>query len=87
MRKGEKLRSFDVPIERRTRAPAPSDCSMAKKAWRIARGIDMFVGLLGVKKVGGMRGRPKKEVEFEDALIEGPVDGVGAVDRKFLSGD
>ena len=64
-----------MPIERRTRAPAPSDCSIAKKAWRIVRGIDMFVGLLGAKNVGGMRGRPKKEVELEDDLIEGPVVG------------
>ena len=87
MRKGEKFRSFDVPIDRRTRAPAPSDCSIAKKAWRIARGIDMFVGLLGAKKVGGMRGRPKKEVELEDALTEGPLDGVGVVDRKFTIGN
>ena len=47
----------------------------------------MFVGLLGAKKVGGTRGRPKKEVELEDALIEGPLDGVGIADRKFTSGD
>ena len=76
-----------MPIDRRTRAPAPSDCSIAKKAWRIARGIDMFVGLLGAKSVGGMRGRPKKEEELEDALIEGLLDGVGVADRKFTSGD
>ena len=47
----------------------------------------MFVGLLGAKNVGGTRGRPKKEVELEDALIEGPLDGVGVADRKFTSGD
>ena len=47
----------------------------------------MFVGLLGVKNVGGTRGRPKKEVELEDALIEGPLDGVRVADRKFTSED
>ena len=65
-----------MPIERRTRAPAPSDCSIAKKAWRIARGTVMFVGLLGAKKVGGTRGSPKKDVELEDSLFEGPCEGV-----------
>ena len=53
----------------------------------MARGTDMLVGLLGEKKVGGMRGRPKKEVEWEDVLIEGPLDGLGVVDRKWTSGD
>ena len=57
-----------MPIERRTRAPAPSDCSMARKAWRIARGTDMFAGLEGAKKEGGVNERPRKaEVdEFEE---------------------
>jgi hypothetical protein len=44
MRKGERFRSLGVPIERRTRAPTPSDCSVAWKARRIARGIDMIEG-------------------------------------------
>lgn len=74
MRNGEKFRSLGVPIERRTRAPAPSDCSIARKAWRIARGRLMFVGLSGAKNVGGTRGSPKKEVELEVNLIEGPFD-------------
>ena len=75
MRNGEKFRSFGVPIERRTRAPAPSDCSIAKKAWRIARGTVIFVGLFRAKNVGGTSGSPKKEdVESEEALIEGPFN-------------
>ena len=61
IRKGEKLRSFEVPIERRTRAPAPSDCSMARNACLIPLGTVIFAGLFGAKKVGDMRVRPKKE--------------------------
>ena len=88
MRNGEKLRSFDVPIERRTRAPAPSDCSMARKAWRIARGTVMFVGLLEEKKLGGTRGSPmKKDVELEDSLAEGPFVGFWVVEKMDASGD
>lgn len=49
IRKGLKLRNFGVPIERRTRAPAPSACSMARKTWRMARAVDIFV-------IGGMIG-------------------------------
>ena len=63
MRNGEKLRSCGVPIERRTRAPAPSDCSIAKKALRIARGIVMFAGFDAPYIArGGMRGKPLKAV-------------------------
>lgn len=43
-------------MERRTRAPAPSDCSMAKKALRIARGTDILAGFEVV--VGRMNGSP-----------------------------
>lgn len=49
-----------MPIERRTRAPAPSDCSMARKACLICRGTVMLAGFAGAKKVGGTRGGPKK---------------------------
>ena len=65
MRKGEKLRSLGVPIVRRTRAPMPSDCSMARKTWRIARGADMFAGLCDAKKEGGANGRVKRG-EWDD---------------------
>lgn len=34
----------------------------------------MFVGLSGAKNVGGTGGSPKKEVELEVTLIEGPFD-------------
>jgi hypothetical protein len=50
---------------------------MARKAWRIARGIVIFAGLLGAKNVGGTSGIPKKEVvglgagEFEDLCAAG----------------
>ncbi len=64
IRKGEKFRSFGVPMERRTRAPAPSDCSMARKACLMARGTVMLAGLSEAKKVAGIRGRPKNEVDF-----------------------
>ena len=49
-----------MPIVRRTRAPMPSDCSMAKKTWRIARGADMFAGLCNAKKEGGVKGKVKR---------------------------
>lgn len=38
----------------------PSDCSMAKKTWRIARGADMFAGLCNAKKEGGVKGKVKR---------------------------
>ena len=60
---------------------------MARKAWRIARATVMFVGLFGAKNVGGTSGSPKKkDVELEDALVEGPIEGFGMVDRKYASG-
>lgn len=46
----------------------------------------MFVGLFGAKKVGGTRGSPKKDVELEDALLEGPFEGFWVVERKEASG-
>ena len=42
-----------MPIERRTRAPAPSDCSMARKACLIWRGVVMLVGLMGESMTEG----------------------------------
>lgn len=61
IRKGEKLRSCGVPIDLRTRAPAPSDCSMAKKAFRIARGIVIFADF-GAPYIctAGNTGSPRK---------------------------
>lgn len=69
MRKGEKLRSLAVPIERRTRAPAPSACSIARKAWRMARGMDIFADFDGAKKDGGVNGRLKMESVVEELLL------------------
>ena len=60
IRNGEKFRNSGVPIERRTRAPAPSACSMARKALRITRGTDIFEVIVG----SGMRGGPSKIVGF-----------------------
>lgn len=68
MRKGEKLRSLAVPIERRTRAPAPSDCSIARKAWRIVRDIDMLPVVAGAKKEGAVKGRLKVDPIVEESL-------------------
>lgn len=44
MRNGEKFLSCGVPMDLLTRAPAPSDCSTARKALRIARGALTFAG-------------------------------------------
>lgn len=38
IKKGVRLRRAGVPMERRTRAPWPSDCSTAKKALLMVRG-------------------------------------------------
>ena len=58
MRKGLKLRSLGVPIERRTVAPAPSACSMASKTLAMPLGL----GEAAVREgsLGGMTGRPTK---------------------------
>ena len=47
----------------------------------MARGTVMFVGLEGAKKVGGTRGNPKKGVDVEDALNEGPLNGIWVVKK------
>ena len=57
------MRSCGVPIDLRTRAPTPSDCSLAKKTFRIALGIvilDNF-GALSIAS-GEKAGRPRKSV-------------------------
>ena len=71
-----------MPIERRTRAPAPSDCSIARKAWRMVLGTLMFAGLEGAKNVGGMRGRPKKEVV---GLAAGEFEVVCDAGKRFVN--
>ena len=59
MRNGEKLRNLAVPMERRTLAPTPSDCSMARKACRIARETDISeIVDAALSKDGGITGRP-----------------------------
>ena len=45
-----------MPIERRTRAPAPSLCSVASKALEIWRGEVVVRG----SSIGGITGRPAK---------------------------
>ena len=67
MRKGVKLRSLGVPIERRTVAPAPSDCSRASKKVWIPRGFGAVAFKDG--SAGGITGRPWK---FDDgaAMVE-----------------
>lgn len=45
MRNGEKFLSCGVPMDLLTRAPAPSDCSTARKDLRIARGALTFAGV------------------------------------------
>ncbi len=47
----------------------------------------MFVGLFGAKNVGGTSGSPKKEeVEMEDDLVEGPIEGFWIGEKKDASG-
>jgi len=58
-----------VPIERRTRAPAPSACSTARNAWRIARGMDMFADFDGAKKEGDVNGSSRIESAVERLLL------------------
>lgn len=43
MRNGEKFFNCGVPIERRTRAPAPSACSRARNAFWIPLGVVMLI--------------------------------------------
>lgn len=47
IRKGEKFLSCGVPMDLLTRAPAPSACSTARKALRIARGALEFAAGAG----------------------------------------
>ena len=61
-----KFLSLGVPIERRTVAPAPSDCSIASKTVRIARGFGEVA--LSDGSSGGITGRPTK-VE-EGAMVD-----------------
>lgn len=58
-----------MPIERRTRAPAPSACSTARNAWRIARGTDMFADFDGAKTEGDVKGRLRVELAVEGLLL------------------
>lgn len=60
IRNGLKFLSFGVPIDLRTLAPTPSDCSMARKAFRMARGTDMFGDCVREGSCGGTTGRPGK---------------------------
>ena len=48
-------------MDLRTLAPTPSDCSIARKTCRKARGTVMLAGFEGAKKAGGVKCRPKKE--------------------------
>ena len=61
-----------MPMERRTWAPTPSDWEMARKALRMARGMDMSAGVVREGSLGGTAGRPGKEVEEEE--VEKGVD-------------
>lgn len=48
-------------MDRRTRAPAPSDCSVAKKALRIARGTVIFTDFGALKNARvAVTGKPLK---------------------------
>lgn len=72
-----------MPIDLRTLAPAPSDCSMARNACRIPRGTLMLAGLFGAKNVGGTSGRPKNEVV---GLGAGELEVLCTAGKKFVNG-
>lgn len=63
MRNGEKLRSLGVPTERRTRAPAPSDCSIARKDLAILRGAEVVNCSSGI--TGSPRNMPLDAMSVE----------------------
>lgn len=67
IRKGVKLRSSLVPMDRLTRAPAPSGVSIASKTLRMARGVV----LVAVKEgsLGGTTGRPLKVGTAEGIVV------------------
>ena len=52
----------------------------------MARGSDMFVGFVGAKKLGGTRGRPKKDVDLLDVFISGLWSEERFVEMKDASG-
>lgn len=58
MRNGERFFSRGVPTERRTRAPAPSACSIARKFLAMPLGVAWASGLLRDGSLGGITGRP-----------------------------
>ena len=61
IKNGVKFRSFAVPIDRRTVAPAPSDCSRASNTLLMARGTGLAALRQGSS--GGMTGRPTKVLD------------------------
>lgn len=80
MRKGLKFRNFGVPTLLRTRAPAPSDCSIARNDFAILRGANVVRG-----SSGGMTGRPRNMVvplESDMAvvvLVENRARAIGVI--------
>ena len=67
IRKGVKLRSSLVPMDRLTRAPAPSGVSMASKTLRIVRGV-VFVAVKD-GSWGGITGNPLKVDTAEGIVV------------------
>lgn len=70
IKNGVKLRSCAVPTDLRTRAPAPSACSMASKTFAILLGAGFWAFSDG--SLGGMTGRPLKPAEGIGVDIELP---------------
>lgn len=66
IRNGVKFLSFGVPIERRTVAPAPSDCSIASKTVWIPRGFGFAAFSDGSS--AGITGSPTKD--DDGAILE-----------------
>jgi hypothetical protein len=58
----------DDELDRRTRAPTPSDWDTAKKLCLIARATDIFSGASREGSLGGITGRPTKVVLAEVAV-------------------
>lgn len=64
-------------MERRTRAPAPSACSMARKTLRMARGMDMAEGIGMVVGLDSLWENPKLGSDDDNVVVV----VVGSLDR------
>lgn len=74
-------------MERRTLAPTPSDCSMARKTWRMARGVDMLGGLVGSEERRWRVRKNRSEAWLTAACGVREMDGEIDATREEIRGD